>query len=575
MASVDLALVGNSAVAALIDGQGAVVWWCWPKLDGDPLFCGLLDEPGRGIFGVSLLGQREARIVSPPGAPVVVTRLEAEDGSVLEVVDVVPAGEPAPIELVRTLRPVEGRPAVRLVFDPRAGWGAREATLTAGDTGLYLRGIEPAVHVSTNLPNAALRGEPVALDGPGHVVLSAGPLPGVLAEHAQAALDRTEAWWAAWYDELEIPAVCADVVRPAARALALCTSQATGAIVAALTTSVPEEPGTGRNWDYRYCWLRDAYFVVRALYRLGDRQRVARYGAWLRAIVAASPDGPAAAVRPARRAPPRGALRRGPAGLPRRGAGAHRQRRLPQIQHDVYGQAVLCAILAGDTDYGLLAPLAERAWALWDRPDAGVWEYRAIAHVHTSSAAFCWAALDAVARHAPDGEQPLWRERADHVREQILARAWDPSLGALSGALDGPLLDASVLLLPQLGLVDWQDPRFVATVDVLDRKLLRTGEGHAHMMRYVVADDFGAPHHAFTACSFWAIQALIGVGRLDEAETRFRALLQQRSVAGLLSEDLDTKTGEAWGNYPQTYCSVGLIECALDLAAARALAGVD
>lgn len=575
MASVDLSVVGNGRLAALIDRTGRIVWCCWPGLDGDPLFCGLLTgEDAQGVFGVSIEGQRRASVTSPPDASAIVTRLEADSGAVLEVIDLVPAegsgGEAAPAELIRILRPVSGRPVVRLRFDPRADWGAHRPSLEPIDGGLQLSGTAPEVKIHTDLPDpvAALQGTAFPLEAAAHVVLSASGLDAPVGVHARDALARTERWWRDWFDGLQIPDGCAAVVRPAVRGLRLCCDRRTGGIVAALTTSVPEEPGTGRTWDYRFCWLRDAFFSVRALARLGEAGAVHRFGGWLEGILAQAGDtipqplyALDGAARLSERVVPALAGYRGH-GPVRVGNAAH-----TQIQHDVFGQIVLCAELAGSSSLEALRSAGEQAWALWDQPDAGVWEYRGLAHVHTSSAAFCWAALDGLARRASSAgladEAVRWRQRADTVRDGVLQRAWSEPLQALTGAFDEDFLDASVLLLPQLGLLSWTDPRFVATVDALDRALLRDG----HMMRYVVPDDFGAPSHAFTACSLWAIRALIGVGRRAEAQARFDQLLSHRSVAGLLSEDLDPRTGTGWGNYPQTYCAVGLIECALALEA--------
>jgi GH15 family glucan-1,4-alpha-glucosidase len=213
-----------------------------------------------------------------------------------------------------------------------------------------------------------------------------------------------------------------------------------------------------------------------------------------------------------------------------------------------------------------LEPLGEQAWALHDRPDAGLWEFRGRAHVHTYSAVMCWAACDRLARIAArfglDQRTGYWRARAETIRERILAEAWNAERGHFADAFGGERLDASLLLLADLGFVEARDPRFVATVEAIGRDLKR---GHG-LFRYIAPDDFGAPETSFTICTFWYIDALAAIGRREEARDMFEAVLARRNPLGLLSEDLAFDTGEAWGNFPQTYSHVGLIIAAMSLS---------
>jgi len=207
-----------------------------------------------------------------------------------------------------------------------------------------------------------------------------------------------------------------------------------------------------------------------------------------------------------------------------------------------------------------------RAYAIYNTPDAGIWEYRGREAVHTSSAMMCWAACDRLGKIAQHlGKQDraaLWRERADEMREVILAKAWNEDRQAFTGAFGGDALDASVLLMGEIGFIDPMDPRYIATVDRVDNELR---EGY-HVYRYRAADDFGTPETAFTACTFWHIDALSRIGRTEDARAMFEDVLAHRNRLGLLSEDIDTRTGELWGNFPQTYSMAGIINAAARLS---------
>jgi GH15 family glucan-1,4-alpha-glucosidase len=212
------------------------------------------------------------------------------------------------------------------------------------------------------------------------------------------------------------------------------------------------------------------------------------------------------------------------------------------------------------------APLGERAFALHDQPDAGLWEFRGRAHVHTYSSVMCWAACDRLAKVAARfglGDRVIyWRERADTIRERVLREAWNAERGHFADAFGGERLDASLLLLADLGFVEAHDPRFIGTVEAIGRDL-RRGDS---LFRYIAADDFGTPETSFTICTFWYIDALAAIGRMDEARAMFERLLKSRNPLGLLSEDLAFEDGELWGNFPQTYSHVGLIIAAQRLS---------
>jgi GH15 family glucan-1,4-alpha-glucosidase len=582
--TLDLGLVGNGSFGALLDGRGRVVWSCLPAFDGDPAFCALLEPKLEGgDWAVELEDFSHAEQHYVGNTAILRTVLHDVHGGAVEQVDFAPRWRQhgrfyRPVMLVRTVRPLAGSPRVRIRLRPLADWGARVPEQTWGSN--HLRFLLPDVimRLTTDAPLRLVRdGLPFLLDRELRFVL--GP-DETLTRSIQSFVDdarrQTEDYWFEWSRYLSLPLEWQDAVIRSAITLKLCQYEDTGGVIAAMTTSIPEAPGTQRNWDYRYCWLRDAAFVVRALNRLGATRTMEEYIRYIFNLVA----GDETELQPVYGIGFERELAEEdvPALAGYRGMGPVRRGNLAwlQKQHDVYGSVVLASAqlffdqrLRNPGDIAMferLEPLGEQAWALHDQPDAGLWEFRGRAHVHTYSAVMCWAACDRLARIAArlglEDRVGYWRMRADTIRERILAESWNAERGHFADAFGGERLDASLLLLADLGFVEARDPRFVATVEAIGRDLKR---GHG-LFRYIAPDDFGAPETSFTICTFWYIDALAAIGRRDEARAMFEAVLARRNPLGLLSEDLAFDTGEAWGNFPQTYSHVGLIIAAMALS---------
>jgi GH15 family glucan-1,4-alpha-glucosidase len=583
--NLDLGAIGNGTVGALVDARGRIAWCCLPTFDGDPAFCSLLSprDHDAGFFDILLDNHVGTTQRYLDNSAVLATRLDAADGSAIEIVDFAPRYKAHgrifhPMSLVRTIRPLAGTPRITLRLRPLADYGARVPERTSGSNHLRFLLGDTVLRATTDVPLPMLRDElPFLLERDMHVVL--GPdetLADAPSAYARGALESTLDYWHEWVHHLSIPAEWQDAVIRAAITLKLCQYEGTGAIVAALTTSIPEAPHTVRNWDYRYCWLRDAAFVVRALNRLGATRSMEEYLRYLFNLAAGADGelGPVYGMHFERELLETEATHlagyRG-MGPVRIGNDAWRQR-----QNDVYGSVVLAATqlffdhrlnVRGDAAaFARLEHAGEAAWRMHDQPDAGLWEFRGRAAVHTYSAVTSWAACDRLARIAAqlslDTRAAFWADRAAHMRERILREAVDPNDGHFVDAFGGGGLDASLLLLADLGFVADDDPRYVATVDAIGRALRRGG----HMLRYVVADDFGLPETSFTICNFWYVEALARIGRADEARTLFEQLLARRNPLGLLSEDVHPDSGELWGNFPQTYSMVGLINAAMRLS---------
>jgi GH15 family glucan-1,4-alpha-glucosidase len=586
--NLDLAVIGNCEVAALIDADAAIVYCCLPRLDGDPVFCALLDAgpspDERGVFAIDLLDCAEKRQRYVRNTAIVETVLADAQGNRLRIVDFCPRFRARgrtfrPTMIVRLIEPLGGRPVVRVRLRPRVNHGAAAPRVVRGSHHLSYQSDTVSFRVTTNASLSPVVDEAsFVVDSPIAFILG----PDETIEEppqtlAQSLLDDTREYWQDWVHSLAIPFDWQEAVIRAAISLKLCTYEDTGAVLAALTTSIPESADSGRNWDYRYCWLRDSYFVIQALNRLGATRTMEGYLRFIDRVVAARGDSempPLFSVTgsddlPERVEPSlRGYRGMGPVRI---GNAAHGQR-----QNDVYGAIVLAAAhsffderllnLGDAAQFAQLEVLGEHAFAVYGTADAGPWEFRGFERVHTFSAAMSWAGLDRLARIAKrlelESRVGYWRTRADKVRAEVLERAWSPKIGAFTASLGGDTLDSTALLLPELGLVDARDPRFVGTVSAIEG-LLKDGDW---LYRYRHHDDFGRPDTSFSVCAFWYVNALAMMGRRDEARAHFERLLAQRTRLGLLSEDIDASTGEWWGNFPQTYSLVGIINSAIRLS---------
>lgn len=580
----NLGVIGNSIIAALIDRMGKIVWSCIPRLDGDPAFCGLLAKEGEGIFAIDLVDHASSEQSYLGNTAILTTTLTDCSGAKIRITDFAPRFRQyerifRPMMLIRRIEPVSGLPRVRLRVRPRFEYGAVKPIITHGSNHIRYQSPRGTLRLTTDAPITYLLEEaPFVLDSPLTMILGPdesvlGSIPGL----ARDFLERTKEYWDEWVRYLSIPFEWQDAVIRAAITLKLCSYEETGAIVAALTTSIPEHPDSGRNWDYRYCWLRDAYFVVQALNRLGATRTMEDFIRYITNVAMLEPE---QRLKPVYGVVPGAALDETEAtALPGyRGMGPVRVGNLAaiQVQNDSYGSVVLAAAqmffdhrLPHQGDRSLferLEQLGERAAAVGLEPDAGLWEFRGRQRVHTHSAVMCWAACDRLAKIARKLELPAsaerWHKEAARLRRAIMENAWNPSLGTFVAEFGGKDLDASLLLLHEVGFLSPSDPRFISTVDAIARDLLRDG----HLFRYASEDDFGRPRMAFTICSFWYIDALAAIGRTDQARELFENLLKCRSHLGLLSEDIDPANRELWGNFPQTYSMVGLIVSAMRLS---------
>ncbi|MFM9816867.1 UNVERIFIED_CONTAM: glycoside hydrolase family 15 protein [Spiribacter pallidus] len=580
----ELGVIGNCQVAALVDERGSIVWSCLPRFDAEPAFSRLVDTQDRGQFAIELCDPCHTQQYYRRNTAVLCTELTDRHGAVLRITDFCPRFRQygrfyRPVMIIRRLEVLRGNPVIRARLRPSMGWDGEAPAATRGSNHVRFLRNDQVLRVTTDAPLTHVLDEtPFVVDGTMTFVL--GPDESVkesVDAMGRRFLELTEDHWREWSRSLAIPFEWQASVIRAAITLKLSAYEDTGAVIAAFTTSIPEAAATQRNWDYRYCWLRDAYFTVHALNRLGATRTMEGFLRYIINLVAGTDDSrlqPLYGIGGERRieettADALGGYR----GMQpvRVGNAAYRQN-----QHDVYGTVVLAATQAffdqrldrpGDRAlYHRLCALGEEAARLYDQPDAGIWEYRGRTQVHTYSAMMCWAACDRLARIAGqlelDADARRWRDEADRMHADICRQAWNATENAFTETFGGETMDASLLLMHELGFMAADDRRFVGTVEAIERHL-RRGD---HLFRYAAEDDFGLPENAFNICTFWFIDALDAIGRGDEARALFENMLGHRTRLGLLSEDLDTQSGELWGNFPQTYSMVGLINSAMHLS---------
>ena len=571
-------VIGNGRVLALIGPDTSIDWLCLPRFDSPSVFARLLDQERGGTWSFKPVEDWRATAGYVRNTNVLRTEVAMADG-VLEIYDFAPRllqglKVDAPIELCRLLRPLSGTPRVRVHFDPRPDYGRAPIEIVAAGTGLEVVGGPTRFHLATNVPPPYVQdGSAIRIDRPTFFSFSAGKPPTVTsAPEAENALEQTIRGWRVWAKTTALPSFAPDSVLRSALCLKLHAYNDTGAIIAAATTSLPEALGSGRTWDYRFCWLRDAAFVVEALRRLSHLSEGEAFVRFLREMADSGPLQPIYGISGKRdlfeEIIPTLSGYDG-VGPVRIGNAAYIQR-----QHDVDGEMVLCleTILTDPRvvwEDPSLAPLLERlveeAMASFEVVDTGLWEYRTLPKHYTFSKAMCWVAAHRGAELAeflgmPD-QAALWNAWAAEKLPIILDRAYNKELGFFTQSFDGHYPDASNLLLPSLGLIDPTDPRFRSTVRAYERLLAPDG----FMLRYKHPDDFGDTTSAFSICSFWWVEALAMMGEVEEAVALFRKLEKYANPLGLFSEDIDPKTGALLGNFPQAYTHVGLIHAAITI----------
>ena len=586
MDNLDYGIIGNCRSAALISKTGSLDWCCLPEFDSSSVFARLLDEKKGGCFEICVDDQYEINQRYKKDTALLITRY-SNGSDIFEVRDFMPRYQKrdgsfhTPPEVIRYIRHVKGAPEFSVNYDPRLEYAQGETqtyvkhpfivSLTYGDkfdtTFLY---------TSFN-KNAVVEGRPITLEEDGFFLIGYNEkLFKPTVKKMYVEMERTKVYWLNWSSRTPDYRQYNGVIKRSAITLKLLSYEKSGAILAAATTSLPETLGEVRNWDYRFCWIRDASMAVKVISDLGHKEVAQRY---LRFIVDLIPDKDEKlqimyGINKEKQLTEKildhlsGYKGSGPVRI---GNAAFEQR-----QNDIYG--ILMDMIhtqlirfPNDIENG------EELWSLtkgivwivekhWKEPDKGIWEFRTEDRHFTFSKVLCWVAIDRAIKIArifrKQRKIDKWLPLESKIREEILEKAWNEKTKAFTQSYGSADLDASVLLMEPYGFIEALDPRYVSTVKAIERELSQDGL----LFRYKNEDDFGLPTSSFTICTFWFINSLFQIGEVERSREWFDRVLSYSNHLGLFSEDIDFKTKRLLGNFPQAYSHLALIECALNFS---------
>lgn len=578
----DSALIGNCAFIAHVQKDTNINWLCWPRFDSSFVFGSLLDEQKGGKFKINselqVVGQEQEYVEN---TNVVSTTIETGDG-VFKVTDFAPRFDQyeryyKPLMLVRKIEPISGSPRISIECSPRGDYGQIVPQRVQGSNHIKFLGLKEEMRLTANVSLTSLmESQYFVLNETKYLCLTYGaPLEAPLKETMDRFLSSTVQYWKNWTKAMALGNFRQSKVIRSALALKLHQYEDTGAVIAASTTSLPESPGSTRNWDYRYCWMRDTYYTLNAFNNIGHFEELESYFQFI-VNVPAKEDG---RYQPMYKLGGTSDIKEYTLDLEgylgeqpvRIGNQAHEH-----IQNDVYGQILVTLLpLYVDSRFSLseksdsltlIYKLLNKIEETIDEPDAGLWEFRDFAQKHCYTFLFHWAGSNAAIKIAEYLDDGIMKAKAEELRkkasEQIEA-CYDSDRRVFTNAIGSPNLDASTLQLILMGYIDPNSDKAKDHLKALESELMTDG---GLFFRYKHADDFGKPETTFLICAFWYIEALTAVGRIPEACEMFDNISSYDNHVGLLSEDVDAETGSQWGNFPQAYSHVGLVNAASRIA---------
>jgi GH15 family glucan-1,4-alpha-glucosidase len=589
----DHGLIGDLQTSALVATDGTVDWFCLPRFDSPSVFASLLDTARGGRFWIGPEGSDHvSKQLYFPDTAILITRSMSPDG-VGEVIDFMPVDQPERVtpkhQLVRIMRVVRGEMRFNVTCEPRFDYGRAKHEAIRTESGVILRspGLELALRstVPLELVQGDVRGSWYGREGDvAGMILESSPdgeaSAAIDAEDVLSSFNRTVGFWREWLGRSTYSGRWREAVHRSAMTLKLMTYAPTGALIAAPTTSLPEQVGGERNWDYRFTWVRDASFSVYALLGLGYTDEALAFLRWLRDRVGERAGGPSGPLRIMYRID----------GSPdldeevldhlsgyrdsrpvRIGNGAS-----DQLQLDIYGEAMDSVfrgsqrgLAIGHEGWADLTELLRWLCDHWEQPDEGIWETRGGQQHFTYGRVMSWVAMDRGIRLAQQlgrpADIPRWTAARDHIYDQVMTQGWNKERGAFVQHFDTHVLDASNLLMPLVGFVSPTDPRWLSTLDAMDEELV----SDSLVYRYDPAaspDGLRGSEGTFSICTFWYVDALARSGRLEDARLTFEKMLTYANHLGLFAEEIGA-TGEQLGNFPQAFTHLSLINAAIDLDA--------
>ncbi|PTN08511.1 glycoside hydrolase family 15 protein [Mangrovibacterium marinum] len=587
MDNLNYGIVGNCRSAALVSEQGTVEWLCLPQFNSSSVFASILDKERGGFFSVKPKYLERTSQHYIPRTNILVTRFHCLDG-VFEIHDFMPRyridrneAYYIPPDLVRYFKHIVGDPEIYLHYHPKLEYGVpgtkhtiKEEYLKSSTT----KGPYDSLYLYSSFDLNLFDGsKPTRLKEDGYCLISYNQkLLHQDVRRSRLKLERTKVYWLNWSERTTFYKHFQEEIIRSALTLKMLSFDKSGAILAALTTSLPETIGEERNWDYRFCWIRDASMVVKNMTSLGH-YRMARH--YLDFIIDILPEKDEKmqimyGIKGEKKLTEQilGHLSGYENSYPVRiGNAAYRQK-----QNDIYG-ILLDVVYQHFELYSTSLEHSEELWTIvrnivkvvkdnWQKPDRGIWEIRSENKHFTFSKVLCWAAIDRAVKIARllkrDAYIENWSKLRDKIKTDIHQKAWSENKRAFTQAYGTDDLDASVLLMESYGFIDAKDQRFIDTVTAIQKDL----EHNGLMFRYKNKDDFGTPKSAFTICSFWLIKSLYKIGRKKEAIQKFKTLLSYSNHLGLFSEDLDFDTKRMLGNFPQAYSHLAVIETAITIS---------
>jgi GH15 family glucan-1,4-alpha-glucosidase len=586
MKNLNYGIIGNCRSAALISDKGAIEWCCLPEFDSASVFAKILDPEIGGSFEIHLTDDYTISQKYIPNTSILVTTF-SNGTDIFEINDFMPryrkekGGYMAPPEIIRYFKKLSGNPSFRIIYDPRLDYAAGVTSSYVKENHIVsltgtIKFDSLFLYSNFDLESIA-NGNEITLQGDGYLLMAYNEkifIPTLTKINLE--FERTKTYWLSWSDKTTEYKKYNEQIARSAITLKLLSYEKTGAVLAAATTSLPETIGEVRNWDYRFCWIRDASMVVKVISELGHKKLAKDY---LQFIIDLVPNKDEKlqimyGINKEKKLTEEtldhlsGYMGSKPVRI---GNAAYSQR-----QNDIYG--ILMDVIyqqlisfSNDTENG------EELWNItkgivwvvnkhWQEPDKGIWEFRTEERHFTFSKILCWTAIDRAIKVAKilgkKHKAEKWEPLAVAIKNDIMDNAWNDSVQAFTQSYESNALDTSVLLMESYGFIEAMDPKYVATVKAIERDLSNDGL----LYRYKNKDDFGLPSSSFTICTFWFINSLYKIGEEKKAKKLFEQLLSYSNHLGLFSEDIDFETKRLLGNFPQAYSHLALIETAINLS---------
>ena len=574
-------IIGNCKSAALINEDTSIDWLCLPQFDSPSVFAKILDDQKGGHFLIKNLANYTIKQAYIENTNILRTEFRNEKAG-FEVIDFMPRYKNeinlyyTPPEVIRIIRPLYGSPTLSIDYFPALEYAAAKTVSYIKEdfiVSVYDQDNYDTLYLYSNLPKVdIIEGNIVELTQAAFFTISYNEklqIPSL--DSCLLEFERTKLYWLNWCDKTPTYPYYNEVISRSAMTLKLLTYDKTGAILAAATTSLPESIGEVRNWDYRFCWIRDSSMVIRVISKLGHKKIVKNFIEYIIDLIPETDEkiqimygiNKEKKLTETHLDHLSGYENSSPVRI---GNAAYKQK-----QNDIYG-ILMDAIHVELVEFPLLFEKKEELWSIvknivwvvnnnWFLPDKGIWEIREENKHFTFSKVLCWVAIDRAIKIANflGKDKDKWISLREEIKNDIDQNAWNPSIEAYTQFYGSEALDASVLLMEQYGFIDAYEERYIKTVKATERELSYEGL----LYRYKNEDDFGTPTSSFTVCTFWFINSLFKIGEVDKAKALFDQLLSYSNHLGLFSEDLDFKTKRLLGNFPQAYSHLALIDVAI------------